>query len=99
MIIVTGEIRLAPGALEAARAAALTMVTATRAEAGCLTYGFYEDIGAPGTFRVYEEWTDMAALQAHFGTPHMAAFRGVLAGLEILGQEIKVIEGGTARPL
>ena len=29
--------------------------------------------------RITERWRDMAALEAHFATPHMAAFQQVMA--------------------
>lgn len=99
MVIVTGIIHIDAADAEAAKAAASNMAVATRAEDGCITYAFYEDIENPGRFRVYEEWRDLAALGAHGKAPHMADFRKALAGLNVLGTDLKMIEGGTEKPL
>jgi len=51
------------------------MMAASRVEDGCLDYGYAEDVGEPGLVHVFERWRDQAALDAHFQTPHMAAWR------------------------
>lgn len=89
MIVVSGTIRVAAGSREAARAAALAVASETRKEDGCISYAFYADLTEDGAFRVFEEWESDAALKAHFQTPHMAAFREKLAGLEFISREIK----------
>ncbi len=38
------------------------MITASRAETGCLGYSYAEDVLDPGLIRVCELWTDLAAL-------------------------------------
>jgi quinol monooxygenase YgiN len=53
----------------------LAMLTATRAEDGCLTYSYAQDVAEPGLIRVFEAWRDQAALDAHFRAPHLAAWR------------------------
>jgi quinol monooxygenase YgiN len=58
--------------------AALTMVKATRSEAGCKSYGFYADMQDPNTFLIFEQWKDEAALMSHFQSPHMAEFNGLI---------------------
>ena len=57
--------------------AAEALVAATRSEAGCIAYEFYESPSAPGSFVMVERWADEAAIDRHFTTPHMAAFFGV----------------------
>ena len=42
--------------------------------------------------RVVERWDDMAALQYHFSTPHMAAFNTAIQGLATQPMEVKVYE-------
>ena len=49
----------------------LCQIAASRAEAGCVAYAYAEDVIEPGLLRVNEAWTDRAALDAHFETPHM----------------------------
>ena len=90
MIVVSGTIEVAAADAAAAIEAATVMAAATRKEAGCRAYAFYQDIEAPGVFRVFEKWDDDAALTAHFATEHMAAFRAKLGGIGILGRDVKL---------
>jgi quinol monooxygenase YgiN len=43
----------------------------TRSEAGCILYELHESQTDPALFVFYEKWTSHAALDAHFGTPHL----------------------------
>ena len=95
MLIVTGTFEIEADHLERLRAAAAAMAQATREEDGCICYAFWQDIEDPTTFRVYEEWEDRAALEAHFETPHMAVFRAALAEGGLLSRDVMTIEGGT----
>lgn len=99
MLIVTGEVELAPGDVERIRAAAIAMMEATAAEPGCRFYRFYEDVGRPGVMRVYEEWESEEALAAHGRAPHMGVWRAALAEVGLLRREIWVLTGATARPV
>ncbi|MDX2211626.1 MAG: putative quinol monooxygenase [Sphingopyxis sp.] len=78
MIIVEGWARIAPGEIERMRDAIVTMVTASRAEDGCLDYSMAIDLTDPAVLRIAERWVDQAALDYHFTTPHMAAFQAAL---------------------
>jgi quinol monooxygenase YgiN len=64
------------------------LVEATLAEEGNVTYGFWADVLRPGVFRVYEEWADQDALDAHMASQHMADFIVGMASLPITGTEI-----------
>ncbi len=99
MLIVTGLITIAPEDAGAAREAALEMMAETAKEDGCISYRFYEDIGAPGVFRVYEEWQSDAALEAHFAAPHMARFRAALGELKLISRAVEAFEATNARDL
>jgi len=81
---VVATIPAKPEAVDAIREALQTMVTATRAEEGCLSYDLFESGAAPGTFVTVERWTEQAALDAHLQMPHVAeafaAADGALAG-------------------
>lgn len=94
MLIVTGVFDLDPAQIDRLRAAAAIMAKATRDEPGCITYAFWQDIEAPTRFRVYEEWEDRAALEAHFETPHMQVWRAALAEGGLLSRDIYTVEGG-----
>lgn len=66
MLLIVGTIRLPPENLDAARPVMRRMVEASRAEPGCLDYGYAEDVLDPGLIHVKELWTDQAALDRHF---------------------------------
>ena len=99
MLIVTGTIELAQGSVAAAREAAREMMQETLREDGCLAYEFAQVIGSETRFRIYEEWRDRAALEAHFDTPHMARFRAALSGLEVVSRRLVTISDGRIEPL
>ncbi|MBI1406680.1 MAG: antibiotic biosynthesis monooxygenase [Caulobacter sp.] len=94
MIIVMGTVRIDPAMVETLRPAMTAMTAASRAEAGCLTYAYALDLLEPGLVRVSELWTDRAALQAHFQTPHMAVWRQALSGAGLKDRDIKLYEAG-----
>ena len=64
------------------REQAIEMLTklqdASRAEDGCLNYGFSVAIEDENAFIAVEEWADLAALQTHLREAHIAEF---MAGL------------------
>lgn len=99
MLIVSGTIEIAPEGVEAARAAAITMMQETRREKGCRVYEFSQQIEAPQVFRVYEEWDDAAALKAHGAAPHMADFRKALAAAGVVSRDVFTVSGGTKAAL
>lgn len=94
MIIVAEEIVLEEGEIDGVgvRDAFRTMVEESRKESGCLTYAFSVDINDPTIMRVYELWDSMEALEAHFKTPHMAAFKKALGGIQPKSIDAKVYE-------
>ncbi|MFP5450033.1 MAG: putative quinol monooxygenase [Alphaproteobacteria bacterium] len=74
-LVIAGTIRVPPERLDAFRPHMIAMLEASRAEDGCLVYSYAEDVAEPGLIRVFEAWRDQAALDAHFQTPHLAAWR------------------------
>ncbi len=62
-----------PGSVDAIRTVLQTLVTATRAEEGCLAYDLFESAAAPGTFVAVERWRSQDDLDAHLRSPHVAA--------------------------
>ena len=92
MLIVLAEVTVEAGAAEQVRDALQTMETETLKEPGCQTYAFSVDVTNPTMIRITEKWDDMAALEAHFNTPHMAAFGGAIAQIKPKGMDVKVYE-------
>lgn len=99
MLIVTGLVEIAVENMEAAEKAIQSMVRETQQETGCITYEICAVVGAKGRFRVYEEWQDQAALEAHFESPHMAEFRATLGDIGVLSSNIYKIEDAEKVPL
>jgi quinol monooxygenase YgiN len=99
MILVQGTVQVHPDDMPALRAAAAVMVTATRAEAGCLVYAFAEDVVEPGLVHIVERWRDQDALNAHFATVHMAAFSAAIAQARVSAMAVSAFEAPGERPL
>jgi quinol monooxygenase YgiN len=74
-LIIAGTVRVPPENLERFKPHMQAMLAASRAEDGCREYSYAVDVAEPGLVRVFEAWRDQAALDAHFKTPHMAAWR------------------------
>ncbi len=92
MILVMGTFRMPPENVAKARPVAQRVVTATRAEDGCIAYSYAEDMFDPGLIHVCEKWRDRAALQAHFKTAHMQAWIAERADLNLTDRDIRVFE-------
>ena len=92
MIIVAGEVVVGEGAVEQARDALVAMQTETRREAGCLAYSFSVEIGDATRIHIFERWESMAALEAHFKTPHMASFGAAIARIRPSAMDIQAYE-------
>ncbi len=88
-LIVSGKIRINPASRDKALALIEPLVRNTRTEEGCLSYGFYEDVTEPNSFRLYEEWKDQAAREAHMQTANMATFNEGVGTIEVLELEVK----------
>ena len=99
MLVIAGEIEIDPGNRDKAIAAALRMMEETRREAGCISYTFTGDFADHGRFRVFEEWESQAALEAHFASPHMAAFQAAVGGLGVKRVAIQRYEVSSVGPV
>jgi quinol monooxygenase YgiN len=98
-LIVAGTVRVPAEKLDGLRPHMLAMMTATRAEDGCGAYSYAEDAAEPGLIRVFEIWRDQAALDAHFKTAHMAAWRAAWPGFGVSDRNLKAYEIAAERVL
>jgi quinol monooxygenase YgiN len=98
-LIVAGTVRVPPENLDGLRPHMVTMMTATRVEDGCETYSYAEDVAEPGLIHVFEIWRDQAALDAHFATTHMAAWRAAWPGFGVSDRDLKAYEIAAERPI
>jgi quinol monooxygenase YgiN len=97
MLLILGTVRLPADRLDEARPVMARMVTASRAEPGCLDYGYAEDVLDRGLIHVKELWTDQAALDLHFTSPHIADWRQAWPELGIGERNLRVYEVGEGR--
>jgi len=98
-ILIAGTVRVPPENLAAFKPHMLAMLEASRAEDGCLTYSYAEDVAEPGLVRVFEAWRDQAAIDAHFRTAHMAAWRAAWPGFGVSDRRLSIYEVASERAL
>ncbi len=88
MLVIIGRVAIKPERREEGVKAALEMVAASQAEAGCISYDFYADLQDPNSFFAFEQWESEEALRIHFATDHMKTFQGKLA--EVIAGRVEV---------
>ena len=99
MLIVAGTVRVPPQNLDAFRPDMARMMAASQAEDGCFDYNYAEDVTQPGLIHVFERWRDQAALDAHFLTAHMAAWRAAWPGFGVSDRRLFAYEVASERSL
>jgi quinol monooxygenase YgiN len=72
MVIVIARFRPRSDRLDEFLALLDDVQEASRGDDGCVDYGYYRGITDDMAFIAVEEWRDMAALEAHLRTPHIA---------------------------
>ncbi len=92
MLLIVGRCVCRPRTLALARPAMRAMVDASRAEPGCLEYGYAEDVLVPGLIHVKELWADQAALDAHFASAHIQTWRAAWPELGIGQRDLRLYE-------
>jgi quinol monooxygenase YgiN len=97
MIVVVGRVRCAAEQRDELIALLTEMQDNSRAEEGCIRYGFFAAIEDPLSFIAVEEWADREALDRHFSEPHLLEFAGRLLELVSERPEVAIHEiAGTA---
>lgn len=99
MVVVMGTARFGEGELARMRDAMRAQLKATRAEEGCLHYSFAVDVLDENLMHIAERWRDQAAIDAHFRSPHMAAFNAALASARVSEVSVKAWDGNGERTL
>jgi len=90
MIYVVAQLTLKPGTTERACAGARDVVAGTVKEDGCLFYDFNLSVTDPTRLVAVERWESKEALARHNETPHLLAWRKVVAEV-VLERDIQVI--------
>lgn len=73
-IVLIGRLRVQPDKVETAKSAALSIVAASRGEAGCINYDIHQSLEDETLFFWHETWVSKAALDEHFATPFFGEF-------------------------
>ena len=98
-LFIAGTVRVPPEHIESLRPHMLAMLTASRAEEGCLEYSYGLDVADPGLIRIFEIWRDRACLDAHIQTPHMAAWRAAWPAHGVSDRRLVLYEVADETPL
>jgi quinol monooxygenase YgiN len=78
----------APGKVQDLIEVFQTMTPPSRAEPGCLEYGFYQSEEDDSVVLAVETWADEAAFESHFNSDHLKA--GIQAMNGLLDEELVV---------
>jgi quinol monooxygenase YgiN len=92
MIIVVGSFRVPPSMIDVVIPVMEQMITASRAEEGCIEYAYALDVLDKGLVRVSEKWRDRSALEAHFRTAHIAEWRAQVSALAVSERDLTAHE-------
>jgi quinol monooxygenase YgiN len=77
LLILTVDLRVPRADQEKLRPAMEAVVKASRQEPGCLQYTYGFDLLEPDILRVFEIYTDDAALKAHGASDHFKRWREI----------------------
>lgn len=92
MYVIAGKFICKPEYRQDMLALVEELLEPSRAEAGCISYNFYEDGAAANHFLFFEEWQSREAIDAHFNTPYFKKFMEDFPGLIIGAASIKIYE-------
>jgi quinol monooxygenase YgiN len=81
MLLVTVTLHVHADKRDEAIAAAGVARAATLAEDGCIDYRFFTATDDPNAVLVLERWRDVAALETHMTTPHLATLQQAMGAL------------------
>jgi quinol monooxygenase YgiN len=98
MIVVTAKVTSTQEDIIALTSAVAAMEEASREEAGCLDYTFSVELNNTSVVRITEKWETVAALQAHFNTPHMAEFQAAMGAHPPKDMEVQAYDGTEINP-
>ena len=75
IVTVIAHARAKPGQQKQAREMLEKLVAPSRAEHGCINYDLHQSMDDPDLFVFHENWTTLAALEAHARSEHSVRFR------------------------
>ena len=90
MIFVIATLRTSGTDRNALIEASSSCIAETRKEAGCLSYDLHMSVSDPDTLVFVERWQDRQALESHFRSPHLTAWKDTVAPL-IVDKSVEII--------
>ncbi len=99
MIIVIAHAVARPDQLEALSGLLTDTATASRADPGCISYGYFADLAEPNTFVAVERWESREHLADHLRTPHVAELASALQQALVAPPTATVYEVASEGPL
>ena len=92
MIIITGTAVIHPAHFAEALALGVEHSARSRAEPGCIAHNCHIDAEDANRIVFVEQWTDMAAVKAHFALPASGEFLRNLGAMAVGKPEMKIFE-------
>src|ERR1700704_504317 len=96
MIVVTGSAMAREDSLDEVRRLSLEHVHRSRNEPGCISHAVHADCENPLQLVFIEQWTDHAALLAHFAVPASRDFGRALQSLAAAATTIEIYDASKA---
>jgi quinol monooxygenase YgiN len=92
MIVVTGSVTAREDSLDEVRKLSLEHVHRSRKEPGCVSHAVHVDCENPLRLVFIEQWTNRAALSAHFAVPASRDFVRALQPLATAATTIEIYD-------
>ncbi|MEO8833090.1 MAG: putative quinol monooxygenase [Bradyrhizobium sp.] len=99
MILVTGSVTAREESLNEVRQLSLEHVHRSRNEPGCLSHAVHIDCENPLRLVFVEQWTDRAALLAHFAVPASRDFVRALQPLAATATTLEIYDAARLEKL
>jgi quinol monooxygenase YgiN len=99
MIMVTGSVTARPDSLDEIRRLSLEHVHRSRGEPGCIAHAVHADCENPLRLVFVEQWTDRAALSAHFAVPASRDFIRALQPLAVASSTLEIYDASRLESL
>ena len=99
MILVTGSVTAREESLNEVRQLSLEHVHRSRNEPGCLSHAVHVDCENPLRLVFVEQWTDRAALLAHFAVPASRDFVRALQPLAATATTLEIYDAARLEKL
>ncbi len=92
MIVVTGSATIQRDSFEEARRLSIEHTQRSREEPGCVSHAVHMDCENPLRLVFVEQWSDRAALLAHFAVPASRQFIKALSALLVEPSTIEIYD-------